>query len=65
MEKFKLQVPPPDKLPAKQGVIRVKPAYYQMLSILHSETGLPRGNIVEQCIDYALTNMEEPANGNA
>lgn len=64
MEKFKLQVPPPDKLPTKQGVIRVKPAYYQMLAVLHIKTGLPLGNIVEQCIDYALTNMEDTANAN-
>lgn len=59
MEKFKLRVPEPEKLAAKQPVIRVKPAYYQTLAAWRSRTGLPLGNIVEQCIDYALANMEE------
>lgn len=59
MEKFTLKLPYPDDYTAKQPVIRLKPTYYQTLSVLKARTGLPLGNIVEQCIDYALENMEE------
>lgn len=59
MEKFKLKLPYPDSTADKQPVIRLKPSYYQTLAMLRAKTGLPLGNIVEQCIDYALANMEE------
>lgn len=62
MEKFKLHLP--DDLSNRQPVIRVKPSYYQSLSVLRAATGLPLGNIVEQCIDYALLHMEGIENGN-
>lgn len=58
MEPFKLKLPYPDDASNKQPVIRLKPTYYQTLSVLKARTGLPLGNIVEQCIDYALENME-------
>lgn len=59
MEKFKLKIPyPPDPAP-KQPVVKLKQPYYQTLQVLKAKTGLPLGNIVEQCIDYALENMEE------
>lgn len=54
MAPFKLRLPE-DR---SRGVIRVKPVYYQTLVELHNQTRLPIGNIVEQCIDYALKNME-------
>lgn len=57
MEPFKLSYPEDTTL--KQPVVRLKQSYYQMLSILKVQTGLPLGNIVEQCIDYALAHMEE------
>lgn len=59
MERFKLKMPYPDDSANKQPIIRLKPTYYQTLSVLKARTGLPLGNIVEQCIDYALENMEE------
>lgn len=59
MDKFSLKLPYPDDYTSKQPVIRLKPTYYQTLSVLKARTGLPLGNIVEQCIDYALENMEE------
>lgn len=59
MGKFKLKLPYPDDPSTKQPVIRLKPSYYQMLTALKAKTGLPLGNIVEQCIDYAMENMEE------
>lgn len=58
-DKFVLKLPYPDDNQTKQPVIRLKASYYQTLSILKARTGLPLGNIVEQCIDYALEHMEE------
>lgn len=57
MEKFKLKIPS-DECVNKQPVIRLKSAYYQTLCVLKAKTGLPLGNIVEQCIDYALEHMD-------
>ena len=62
MEAFKLKLPYPDDYSSKTPVIRLKPTYYQSLSVLKARTGLPLGNIVEQCIDYALGQMEEDGN---
>lgn len=59
MDYFKLKLPYPEDTSGKQPVIRLKPSYYQTLSVLKARTGLPLGNIVEQCIDYALEHMEE------
>ena len=59
MDKFTLKLPYPDDYSNKQPVIRLKPTYYQTLRSLTGRTGLPLGNIVEQCIDYALEHMEE------
>ena len=64
MDKFILKLPYPDDYSSKQPIIRLKPTYYQTLSVLKARTGLPLGNIVEQCIDYALEQMEED-DGNA
>ena len=59
MDKFTLKLPYLDDYSNKQPVIRLKATYYQTLSVLKARTGLPLGNIVEQCIDYALEHMEE------
>lgn len=58
MASFMLKLPYPDDTQTKQPIVRLKPSYYQTLRILKAKTGLPLGNIVEQCIDYALENME-------
>lgn len=55
---FKLKLPYPTDNSNKQPVIRLKPPYYQTLNVIKAQTGLPLGNIVEQCVDYALMNME-------
>lgn len=62
MRPFRFQLPG-DNIASKQPVIRLKASYYQMLCALKAKTGLPLGNIVEQCIDYALENMEEVSSG--
>lgn len=56
MDQFKLRRPQMD---VKSPVIRLRPAYYQIIAELKAQTGIPMGNIVEQCIDYALEHMEE------
>lgn len=65
MERFKLRLPYPDDCVNKQPIIRLKPTYYQTLCVLKAKTNLPMGNIVEQCIDYALENMDGEVGGDA
>ena len=60
MDAFKLKLPCPEDATGKQPIIRLKASYYQTLRVLKARTGLPLGNIVEQCIDYALEHMEDP-----
>lgn len=55
---FRLQYDEAQAKP-KQPVVRLKPSYYQLLEQLKRETGLSLGGIVEQCIDYAIENMEK------
>lgn len=62
---FQLRLPYPDESSAKQPVIRLKASYYQTLNLLKARTGLPLGNIVEQCIDFALEHMDEEASDHA
>lgn len=39
-----------------QPLIRLNLPYYRLLCRIKDETGLSLGSIIEQCIDYALTN---------
>lgn len=57
IEPFRLQY---NEAPAKpkQPIVRLKPSYYHLLEQLKKQSGLPLGSIVEQCIDYAMENME-------
>lgn len=58
IEPFRLQCADAPAKP-KQPIVRLKPSYYQLLGRLKRDTGLSLGGIVEQCIDYAIENMEE------
>ena len=49
---------PPKPKKDAQPVFRLKPTYRNILVVLSKRTGLPLGNIIEQCIDYAIENME-------
>lgn len=60
-----MRLPYPDDSANKQPIVRLKSDYYQTLSVLRAKTGLPLGNIVEQCIDFALAHMEEDDNADA
>lgn len=57
IEPFRLQYDTASTKP-NQPIVRLKPSYYQLLEQLKRQTGLPLGSIVEQCIDYAIENME-------
>lgn len=59
MRPFKLKLPNEDKTAFKQPVVRLSQSYYLLLTNMKRKTGLPLGNIVEQCIDYAMENREE------
>lgn len=58
IEPFRLHYAEAPQKP-KQPVVRLKPSYYQLLEQLKKQSGLPLGAIVEQCIDYAMENMEK------
>lgn len=62
MDGFTLKLPCPDGYSNKRLVTRLRPTYYQTLSVLRTRTGLPLGNIVERCVDYALERVEEGSN---
>ena len=53
MKQFRLNRPP-GKQRSELPHIRVSQPYYQLVYRLRQETGLPMGNIIEQCISYAL-----------
>ena len=53
MKQFRLNRPP-GKQKTELPHIRVSQPYYQLVYRLRQETGLPMGNIIEQCISYAL-----------
>ena len=57
IEPFRLQYDESPPKP-KQPIVRLKPSYYHLLEQLKKQTGLSLGAIVEQCIDYAMENME-------
>ena len=51
MEQFRLRSGANDKVPP----IRVSTQYYRLLCQIKTETGIPMGTIVEQCVAYALS----------
>ena len=52
---FVLIVPKPEH--AGSGVIRISPARYLQLLDIKQRTGLPIGNIADQCFDFALQRL--------
>lgn len=46
----------PEPYIGQQPVVRLKQSYYELLQRLKRETGLSLGEIVAQCMDYALAN---------
>ncbi|MGL4791612.1 MAG: hypothetical protein ACRCW1_09405 [Anaerotignaceae bacterium] len=46
-----------DKISSINRTIRLKPDVYEKLMLLSEESGVSFNKIVNQCIEYALTNM--------
>ena len=58
MEKFKIKTDI-DKIQSINRTIRMKPEYFEKLTLLSEETGVSFNKIINQCIEYALKNMED------
>lgn len=52
MEPFRLNKDKQNNFP----VVRLSAPYHQLLCSIKTETGLPLGKIIEQCVDFALRN---------
>lgn len=59
MEAFKFRLPGGAVVGGSQPVVKLKRHCYQTLLAIKAETGLSLGAIVEQCVNYALENMED------
>lgn len=55
-DKFIVEVPKHETF--NTGIIRIRPPWYDRLFRLKSQTGIPIGRLVEQCIDFALERLE-------
>ena len=58
MEKFKIDTRN-EKISSVNQTIRVRAEQYDQLVSLSEKTGVSFNKIVNQCIEYALRNMEE------
>ena len=58
MEKFKVNTDI-DKIQSINRTIRIKAEYFEKLTLLSEETGVSFNKIINQCIEYALKNIEE------
>lgn len=59
MEPFKLEKDA-EKISSINRTIRMKPDVFEKITILSEETGLSFNKIANQCLEYALNNMEKP-----
>jgi len=48
-----------DKISSINRTIRMKPEHYDKLMKLSEENGISFNKVVNQCIEYALDNLEE------
>lgn len=58
MEKFRIDKGD-GKISSINRTIRLKPEYFEKIMELSDETGVSFNKIVNQCIEYALNNMDE------
>lgn len=58
MEKFRVNTND-GKISSINRTIRLKPEYFEKIMELSEKTGVSFNKIVNQCIEYALNNMEE------
>ncbi len=55
-DRFTLAYPKPEQC-NREGVIRISPRCYSRILGVRARTGLPIGNIAEQCVNFALDRM--------
>lgn len=58
MDKFKISKDN-EKMSSINRTIRLKPEIYDKLILLSEENGISFNKLVNQCIDYALANLED------
>jgi len=58
MEKFKVDTSE-NKISSINRTIRIKAEYFEKLNEISEKTGVSFNKIINQCIGYALNNMEE------
>ena len=58
MEKFRIKTET-EKISSINRTIRIKPETYDKLMELSEETQVSCNKIVQQCLDYALSNLDE------
>lgn len=57
MEKFRIDKEE-DKIQSINRTIRMKPEHYEKIMELSEKTGISFNKIINQCISYALNNIE-------
>ena len=63
MEKFKINTDI-DRIQSINRTIRLKAEHFDKITLLSEETGVSFNKIINQCIEYALKNMEDKNNKN-
>ena len=58
MKKFKVNTDI-DKIQSVNRTVRLKAEYFDKLTLLSEETGVSFNKIINQCIEYALQNMDD------
>ena len=58
MDKFKIDKKE-DKIHSINRTIRMKPEHYEMIMELSEKNGISFNKIINQCISYALNNIED------
>ena len=61
MEKFKINKKD-DKISSINRTIRLKPEFFEKLNILSEKYNVSFNKLVNQCIEYALNNLDETEN---
>lgn len=61
MKKFKVNADI-DKIQSINRTIRIKPEIFEKLTLLSEKTGVSFNKIINQCIEYALQNMDDNEN---
>ena len=58
MEKFKINKEA-EKISSINRTIRLKPENFEKLTLLSEQSGVSFNKVVNQCVEYALQNLEQ------